>query len=99
MHQSIMQFSSEWFYQGELQRPRSDQPGILDLDLPMSWIDTSEMEFHEEFVGESFGINKPEANLLLQELEAYIRKIGEKRVLEERIDFGLISLTKRRYSI
>ena len=58
----------------------------------MSWIDTSEMEFHEEFVGESFGrINKPEANLLLQELEAYIRKIGEKRVLEERIDFGLIS--------
>ena len=47
----------------------------------MSWIDTSEMEFHEEFVGESFGrINKPEANLLLQELEAYIRKIGEKRV-------------------
>lgn len=73
-------------------RPRSDQPGILDLDLPMSWIDTSEMEFHEEFIGESFGrINKPEANLLLQELEAYIRKIGEKRVLEERIDFGLIS--------
>lgn len=58
----------------------------------MSWIDTSEMEFHEEFIGESFGrINKPEANLLLQELEAYIRKIGEKRVLEERIDFGLIS--------
>ena len=93
MHQSIMQFSSEWFYQGELQAaPEVTNRGILDLDLPMSWIDTSEMEFHEEFVGESFGrINKPEANLLLQELEAYIRKIGEKRVLEERIDFGLIS--------
>ena len=56
----------------------------------MSWIDTSEMEFHEEFVGESFGrINKPEANLLLQELEAYIRKIGEKRVLEERSDLRI----------
>lgn len=93
MHQSIMQFSSEWFYQGELQAaPEVTNRGILDLDLPMNWIDTSEMEFHEEFVGESFGrINKPEANLLLQELEAYIRKIGEKRVLEERIDFGLIS--------
>ena len=84
MHQSIMQFSSEWFYQGELQAaPEVTNRGILDLDLPMSWIDTSEMEFHEEFVGESFGrINKPEANLLFQELEAYIRKIGEKRLLE-----------------
>lgn len=50
------------------------------------------MDFHEEFVGESFGrINKPEANLLLQELENYIRKIGENRVAEECIDFGLIS--------
>ena len=36
----------------------------------MNWIDTSEMDFHEDFVGESFGrINKQEANLLLQELE------------------------------
>ena len=58
----------------------------------MSWIDTSEMEFHEEFVGESFGrINKQEANLLLEELEAYINRIGKERILEERIDFGLIS--------
>ena len=58
----------------------------------MIWIDTSEMECHEEFVGESFGrINKPEANLLLQELESYIQKIGENRVLDEHIDFGLIS--------
>ena len=39
MHQSIMQFSSEWFYQGELQAaPEVTNRGILDLDLPMSWI-------------------------------------------------------------
>ena len=36
MHQSIMQFSSEWFYQGELQAaPEVTNRGILDLDLPI----------------------------------------------------------------
>ena len=54
----------------------------------MNWVDTSEMDFHEEFVGESFGrINKQEANLLLQELEAYINRIGKARILNESIDF------------
>lgn len=93
MHRSIMQFPSAWFYQGELEAaPKISHRGILELDTPINWIDTSEMDFHEEFVGESFGrINKPEANLLLQELENYIRKIGENRVAEECIDFGLIS--------
>lgn len=93
MHRDIMQFSSEWFYHGELEAaPEVSHRGILDWDTPISWIDTSEMDFKEEFVGESFGrINKEEADLLLRELEAYIRRIGGERILEERIDFGLIS--------
>lgn len=93
MNESIMRFPSEWFYNNQLESaPEIRQRGILDFDTPMIWIDTSEMECHEEFVGESFGrINKPEANLLLQELESYIQKIGENRVLDEQIDFGLIS--------
>ena len=93
MHESIMRFPSEWFYHGQLKAaPEVKFRGILDYDSPMTWIDTSEMEFHEEFVGESFGrINKQEANLLLEELEAYILKIGKQRILDERIDFGLIS--------
>ena len=71
MHESIMRFPSEWFYHGELEdAPEVRYRSILDFDTPMNWIDTSEMDFHEEFVGESFGrINKQEANLLLQELE------------------------------
>ena len=93
MHESIMKFPSEWFYHNELEAaPEVRNRGILDFDTPMNWIDTSEMDFHEEFVGESFGrINKPEADLLLQELEAYINRIGKARILDERIDFGLIS--------
>ena len=93
MHEAIMQFPSDWFYHGELEAaPEVRHRGILDFDTPMNWIDTSGMDFHEEFVGESFGrINKEEANLLLQELETYINRIGKERILEERIDFGLIS--------
>ena len=93
MHETIMQFPSDWFYHGELEAaPEVRYRGILDFDTPMNWIDTSEMDFHEDFVGESFGrINKQEANLLLQELETYIERIGKKRILDERIDFGLIS--------
>lgn len=93
MHEAIMQFPSDWFYHGELEAaPEVRHRGILDFDTPMNWIDTSGMDFHEEFVGESFGrINKEEANLLLQGLETYINRIGKERILEERIDFGLIS--------
>lgn len=93
MHEDIMRFPSEWFYNHQLEAaPEVRRRGILDFDTPMMWIDTSQMEFHEEFVGESFGrINKSEANLLLQELEDYIKRIGEERIQNERIDFGLIS--------
>lgn len=93
MHEEIMRFSSDWFYNGELEAASEVRHrGILDWDTPISWIDTSEMDFKEEFVGETFGrINKEEANLLLKELEEYIQRIGGNRILEERIDFGLIS--------
>ena len=48
--------------------------------------------FYEEFVGESFGrINKSEAELTLLVLESYFKKIGKERILEERIDVGVIS--------
>jgi hypothetical protein len=93
MNEAIMRFPSEWFYNNQLESaPEVCHRGILDYDTPMVWIDTSELEFHEEFVGESFGrINKPEADLLIQELKNYIQRIGENRVFDERIDFGLIS--------
>lgn len=93
MHEDIMRFSSNWFYEGMLEAAAEIRNrGILDYDTPMVWVDTAELEFHEEFVGESFGrINKEEAELLLQQLREYIRRIGENRVLNEQIDFGLIS--------
>ena len=93
MHEEIMKFPSQWFYNGELEAaPEVRYRGILDWDTPISWIDTSGMDFKEKFVGETFGrINKAEANLLLQQLKAYLLRIGGNRILDEKIDFGIIS--------
>ena len=92
MNEEIMRFSSDWFYGNQVESaPEVKYRSILDLDIPMTWIDTSEMG-NEEFVGESFGrINKDEAELTLLALEQYFTKIGKTRILEERLDVGIIS--------
>lgn len=93
MHTTIMNFPSEYFYNAQLEAaPEVNNRSILDFDTPIKWIDTSKMNFHEETVSETFGrTNKEEANLLIQELESYINRIGKERILDEKIDFGLIS--------
>ncbi|MCQ2219982.1 MAG: AAA domain-containing protein [Prevotella sp.] len=97
MNDEIMRFSSNEFYGGKLQTaPEIKYRGILDYDIPISWYDTDELseetENREQFVGESFGrINKAEAELTLQHLELYYSRIGKQRILDERIDVGIIS--------
>ena len=111
MNEEIMRFSSDWFYNNQVESaPEVRNRSILDFDIPMTWIDTSQFRptglpssgeegsgveanlFKEEFVGESFGrINKAEAELTLLALENYFNKIGKQRVLDERIDVGIIS--------
>lgn len=93
MNEQIMRFSSDWFYGGMVEAaPQIRNRGILDFDYPMTWIDTSGVEGKEEFVGESFGrINRAEAEVTLNVLQDYFTRIGKARVLEERIDVGVIS--------
>ena len=111
MNEEIMRFSSDWFYGNQVESaPEVKYRSILDLDIPMTWIDTSQFDFpdnpenpehsghpaqplfKEEFVGESFGrINKAEAELTLLALEQYFKKIGKARILDERLDVGVIS--------
>lgn len=93
MHEDIMRFSSHWFYHDELESaPEVSQRGILRLDTPVVWYDTSNLDFAEETPSESMSrVNRQEAELLVGQLRAYIERIGKERVLEERIDFGLIS--------
>ena len=108
MNDEIMQFSSNYFYGGQVESaPDVRFRSILDMDIPMTWIDTSEFEklmkksedpekaqvsFKEEFVGESFGrVNKAEAELTLLALQTYFNKIGKQRLLDERVGVGIIS--------
>ena len=93
MNEDIMRFSSDWFYHNMMvAAPEVQNRSILDLDLPMTWIDTSVYEGYEEFVGESFGrVNKTEAELTLLSLQAYYELIGKQRILDERLDVGIIS--------
>ena len=98
MNEEIMRFSSDWFYGNQVESaPEVKYRSILDLDIPMTWVDTSQfavdgLQFTEEFVGESFGrINKAEAELTLLVLEQYFQKIGKQRILDERLDVGVIS--------
>ncbi|MDH6314100.1 ATP-dependent RNA/DNA helicase IGHMBP2 [Parabacteroides sp. PFB2-10] len=93
MHQAIMKFPSQWFYHDRLvAAPEVKERGILQYDQPINWIDTSEMDFTEEVRSGSMSrVNKQEAQLLIAELKAYLEKIGRDRILEENIDFGLIS--------
>ncbi len=93
MNEQIMRFSSNWFYDGRVESaPEVKYRGILDYDNPITWIDTSDTDAKEEFVGESFGrINKTEAELTLEALKNYFNKIGRQRIADEHIDVGVIS--------
>lgn len=87
--------------------PEVSHRGILDLDTPVEWIDTAEaavqsdegrtgqdadLAYRETVAGGDHGrVNLDEALLTLQTLQAYIERIGKQRMLDERIDIGLIS--------
>ena len=94
MNEEIMRFSSDWFYQGRLKSaPEVKYRGILDWDIAMEWFDTDpegDADCGELTDGMSRS-NPKEAEQTLDILKRYLEKIGKERILEERIDIGLIS--------
>ena len=95
MNEEIMRFSSDWFYGNQVESaPEVKYRSILDLDVPMEWKTLP----HREGTGEgleslegSSRINKAEAELTLLTLQQYFERIGKTRVLNERLDVGVIS--------
>ena len=100
MNEAIMRFSSDWFYGGRLQAAEEVKcRGILDFDSPVEWLDTSEMDFSEKYVSATGGrVNPDEGEFMLDSLEAYVKRIGEKRVEDENLDFAVISPYKAQVS-
>ena len=101
MNDEIMQFSSDYFYHGQMKSaPEVAHHVIHEGDAPILWFDTSTINlgederdnFREQFIGETFGrVNKGEANLTLSLLQIYFQRIGKQRILDDRIDVGIIS--------
>ncbi len=108
MHEDIMRFSSDWFYHNMMvAAPEVRNRSILDLDRPMTWIDTSsdklqvtseKLQVKSEKSLETSNLSHPtshlnegEARLTLLTLQAYFEMIGKQRVLDERLDVGIIS--------
>ncbi len=94
MNEALMKFSSDWFYHGLLQAaPEVSHRSLLDeLDEPLVWIDSADEATQEETVGSNYGrVNKEEAQLTLRALHDYVSRFGRHRLLEERVDFAVIS--------
>ncbi len=93
MHEDIMRFSSDWFYDGRLQAaPEIAHRAVLELDSPLVWIDTSELGFEEQLNPLSQSrLNTSEGLLLVKTLRDYIRQLGMQRMINDRVDFGIIS--------
>ncbi len=107
MNETLMRFSSEWFYGGQLVAALSVRHRSLldELDTPLVWIDTDALaleaadggdegaeRYREEYACGSYGrVNKDEARLTLQTLRDYVARIGRRRLLDEGTDFGVIS--------
>ena len=98
MNDDIMHFSSEWFYHGKVSTAPeiAQRRSILDYDIPMEWRQVEPMPDDttqgETFVAESYGrINRAEAELTMNTLRDYFTKIGKQRILDEKIDVGIIS--------
>jgi len=91
MCDTIMQFPNHEFYGGKLESaPEVKYRGILDWDSAVEWIDSPDGEGGEQSDGLS-RVNPAEAVLTLETLRRYFEKIGTERILEERIDVGIIS--------
>ena len=101
MCDAIMQFPNREFYGGLLQSaPEVKYRGILDWDTAIEWIDSADALPADALPtdsppGESASglsrMNVSEAQLTLDTLQRYFEKIGKERLLEERVDVGIIS--------
>lgn len=93
MREEIMRFSSDWFYGGLLSAAPelNDRGSAFYFESPVEWQDVAD-DYKEEFVGANFGrINKAEARVVVRRLKECLESIGVQRVMDERIDIGVIS--------
>ena len=92
MNQDIMSFSSRWFYHSRLQAaPEAAHRQVSPLDTPLTWIDTSALDYEEKENRYRSRSNSQEARLVIKTLRDYIEMISPQKIESERVDFGIIT--------
>ncbi len=93
MHEAIMRFSSDYFYDGALIADERVKNHLLkEDDAPILFIDTAGCGYDEVQDPETLSrFNKEEAVLLIRNVENLIHEFGEERWLEEKISLGIIT--------
>lgn len=93
MNKEIMGFSSHFFYGGRLlAAPEVADRLLSPMDTPLTWIDTSLLEFSErQGLRTPTLSNAEEARLLVKVLREYIEMIGMSRLIDDSTSFGIIS--------
>ncbi len=100
MNQRIMQFSSQWFYEGKLKAaPEVAHRTLAPWDCPLIWIDTANSHFSERSNATMSRLNQAEAKLLVGILKDYVRQMMFDSQLIESTTYGIISPYKAQIGI
>ncbi len=100
MNEPIMNFSSQWFYEGRLKAAPEVAHRTLALwDSPLVWVDTSRADFSERVSASQSRLNRAEAKLLLDILKDYVRQMYIDSALIEHTTIGIISPYKAQVGI
>jgi ATP-dependent RNA/DNA helicase IGHMBP2 len=93
MHESIMRFSSDYFYEGKLIAHESVRTALLrPAHAPVEFIDTAGCGYNETQDPETLSrLNEEEAQLLIHQVEGLVEEIGANAWLDERITLGMIT--------
>lgn len=92
MHESIMQFSSHYFYKNELIADESVRLATLASLPPMDFIDTAGCGYNEAQDPETLSrVNADEAALLIRQVEKLVEQIGLEAWHEKHYTLGIIA--------
>lgn len=93
MNESIMKFSSEYFYGGKLIAHESVKNWLLAVNqAPVEFIDTAGCGFDEKQDPETLSrSNEEEGHLLMKRVEALVEEFGIENWVNEQITLGIIT--------
>jgi ATP-dependent RNA/DNA helicase IGHMBP2 len=93
MHEAIMRFSSEYFYEGKLlAHPTVAHELLRPNQLPVEFIDTAGCGFNEEQDPETLSrFNKEEAALLIRLAEQLVEEIGVEDWIKQNLTMAIIT--------